>query len=588
MRDQVEEIKEKTDIVSLVGEYVDLRKAGTNFKGLCPFHDEKTPSFMVSPDLQIFKCFGCGESGDVYSFLQKYEGMEFPEALKTLAQKAGVKLKSYDKGKFSQKEKLYKINELALKFYHWTLLNHQSGKKALTYLLKERKLEMDTIKTFKLGYSPDQPPFAMRDYMLKKNKMALEDLQKAGLIYQKGSLVFDRFRGRVIFPLYDHRDNAIGFAGRIMPGAKKELAKYVNTAETPVYHKSETFFGINVTKKDIRKAKTAIITEGELDMISTWQVGIKNTVAIKGSALTKQQVNLLSRYADKIILALDADTAGNEAARKGIVMAQDANLEVEVAKLGKYKDPDDMAKEDPQGLVKALKDTINVWDFLIDLPFAKYSAEEGSGKAKISKELTPILAQIKDDIVKAHYIKKAADKLAVDEQYVRSQLAGQDNLVKANISPFTKSSDNQIQSKSRKQMLEERIVALAVKDLEKIQDQDLMPLIRQKKLKKILSECRALLKNNKGLSVTDLYKKLPQELKLTFSDLFLEETEKIKDLEKEYQETKKQLEIVNLKEKTKEITEKIKKYETKKNYKKLQEQEEKFKKLTYKLNQLLK
>ena len=236
--DQVDEIKQKTNIVSLVGDYVELKKAGRNFKGLCPFHSEKTSSFMVSPELQIYKCFGCNEAGDAYSFLQKHEGMDFPEALKFLADRAGVKLKPATIRRSGEKERMYEINSHAARFYNYILLNHQAGKVALNYLTKNRELSTDSIKTFQLGFSPDVS-FASRKYLVEKKKFGRGELAKAGITYEARGRTFDRFRGRVIFPLMDHRGNTIGFSGRLLPSSKKkDLAKYINSPETPVYHKS--------------------------------------------------------------------------------------------------------------------------------------------------------------------------------------------------------------------------------------------------------------------------------------------------------------------------------------------------------------
>ena len=205
MTDQVEEIKAKTDIVSVIGEYITLKKAGKNYKALCPFHSEKTPSFVVSPEIQYFKCFGCNESGDVIAFLQKYEGMDFYEALKYLADRAGIILQKSSFGEKSFKEKLYQINKFAQQFYHYILLSHSSGQKALSYL-KNRGIGLNTIKIFQLGYSPDIA-FAIKKFIVERKKVQLADLEKVGLIYFKDGRPFDRFHGRIIFPLMDHRDN---------------------------------------------------------------------------------------------------------------------------------------------------------------------------------------------------------------------------------------------------------------------------------------------------------------------------------------------------------------------------------------------
>ena len=410
--DQVEEVKQKTDIVALINEYLPLKKAGRNYRANCPFHGEKTPSFMVSPELQIYKCFGCSESGDAFSFLEKYEGMEFYEALKFLAQRTGVKLKAIGDKQYSEREKLYEINELAGKFYQYILAKHPAGKIARQYVLQKRGLKPETIKTFGIGFAPDIPDLLSK-FLLKK-KYNHYDIEKTGLVFVGRGRVFDRFRGRVTFPLYDHRGNCIGMAGRILPEyERKEVGKYINSPETPVYHKGNVLYGLNATRSEIKREKYAVVVEGEVDLISSWQAGIKNIVAIKGTALTPEQIKVLSRLTSKLVLALDSDLAGDSAARRGIEIAQSQGMEVRVVRTGEYKDPDEFARADPEGLKKAIQTAENVWDFLIEVIFAKHDPNTGEGKAKISREIVPILASIEDKIVQSHYISLVAKKLDV-------------------------------------------------------------------------------------------------------------------------------------------------------------------------------
>ncbi|MDP2861049.1 MAG: DNA primase, partial [bacterium] len=326
MADQIEEVKQKTDIVSLIGEYIEVKKAGRNYKAICPFHSEKTPSFMISPELQIYKCFGCQAGGDCFAFLKEYEGMEFGEALKFLADRAGVKLERISRTDTSEKEKIIEINNLTSRFYQYLLFNSSFGKVALDYLLRERGLKLTTIKEFGLGFSPDSP-IGLKKFLIDKKKFDPRDIERAGIGYPKGGYFIDRLRGRVIFPLLDHRGNTVGFAGRVLPGPnEKETAKYINTPETPVYHKSNLLYALNLTRQNIKRKNIAIVVEGELDAISSWQAGIKNVVAIKGSALTEDQVRLLSRFCKKAILCLDSDIAGDAAARRGVITAQDQGL----------------------------------------------------------------------------------------------------------------------------------------------------------------------------------------------------------------------------------------------------------------------
>lgn len=451
--DQVAEIKGKVDIVELVGEHVLLKRAGRNYKGNCPFHGEKTPSFMVNPELQIFKCFGCGESGDVFSFLQKMEGMDFGEALQNLAKRTGITLTSYKPNPGEEaKDRLIKINVLTAEAYHYLLTEHKSGKKALGYI-KERGLGDEVIKKFRIGYAPDEWQF-LTNFLVHKKKYNSEDLKKCGLIVEGRG--YDRFRNRIMFPLNNQRGQTVGFAGRILSGENQ--AKYVNTSETEIYHKSELLYGLDITRSDIKQADLAIVVEGEIDMIASWQAGVRNVVAIKGSALTEKQVELLRRLCGTIILALDADFAGDAAARRGIEIADKKGMMVKMVKLVGAKDPGDYAISDPEGWKKIVEEAIPVYDFYIESAVARFGLDV-EGKKKIGQELLPILMNISDEIVKAHYIHKLAEVLGVREEDVRNQLVKTPNFAKATSgkqNPMTKV------QKSRREVMAEYLVGLAV------------------------------------------------------------------------------------------------------------------------------
>jgi DNA primase len=588
--DQIEEIKSKTDIVSVIGEYLELKKAGRNYKTNCPFHSEKTPSFNVSPELQIFKCFGCGEAGDVFTFLQKYEGMDFYEALKFLADRAGVKLKKFKSAQTNQKQKLYEINSLANRFYNYVLLKHAAGKFALNYLIKNRELKLDTIKRFQLGYSPDRP-FALKKFLVDKKKIATGDLEKAGIVYVRGGRAVDRFRGRVTFPLFDHRGNITGFAGRILPSERaKKLAKYINTPETEIYHKSRMLYGFDVTKREIRKSGEAIVVEGELDMISSWQAGIKNAVAIKGSALTQEQVKLLSRYAQKLIFAMDSDAAGGIAARRGIEIAEKEGLSVSVANLGKFKDPDEMAREKPDELKLAIKNAVGAWDFIIDFVFSRHKEKGGEKKAKVSREIVPVLASIRDKIVQAHYVKIVAEKLNVPLEAVFQQVAS-DKSIKDTSTPKVETV-SKIKQKTRRELLEERLltVAFAYSTLI-LRRRKIYSLVSTPLIKRILAEFRKFTKERKSFNPGKFASQLPDELVEGYSDMILKDTGDFEQFDKSKSEKEieiliREIEIIDAKESLKEAAQEIREFEAKKQKRKLFISKEKFGKLTKKLMKL--
>jgi len=584
--DQVEEVKQKVDIVSIINEYVPLKKAGRNFKANCPFHQEKTPSFMVSPELQIYKCFGCGESGDVFTFLEKQEGMDFAEALRFLAEKVGVKLKSFQPGVQTEKEKLYNINLDTNNFYQYFLLNHQVGKRALEYLKKDRSLKDETIKTFKIGFSPNVAG-VLKKFLVDKKKFFPKDVERAGTVYFKGNDIVDRFRGRVTFPLYDHRGNIVGFSGRILPWEGKEMAKYINSPETPVYHKSSILFGLNFTKEEIKKAGYAIITEGELDMISPYQAGYKNVIAIKGSALTEEQVRLLSRFTKRIVLALDSDIAGDMAARRGIVIAQKQGLEISVARFGEYKDPDDAIRADPKYFEKCINEAVGVWDFLIDSIFSKYNVDSGEGKQKISGEIVPILASIPDKIVQAHYIEIVSHKLSVPSEAVYGEISETKNEETKEVEKIV--SLPKKEEKTRRQLVEERLLSLAFQgNPEILLNKRVLSLIQTPLPKRILEEYEVFFQKEKKFSSTKFTEKLPKELLDGYADMILKDLEGITEdpalLEKEMGLVLKELSIISIRHKLEELGVKIRELEEKKEFDKLVKFQEKFRELAGKLS----
>ena len=424
----IDEIKSRINIVDLIGKHVKLKKAGRNFKGLCPFHGEKTPSFVVSPDRQIFHCFGCGKGGTIFDFFMEFHHVDFAEALEELATTAGIKLtrSSFAPGESSLKQKLYEVNHLASEYYHYVLTKHPSGQHGLTYL-KNRSISDKSMKTFSLGYSPNSWDGLYN--FLRKKGYDDEIMEKAGLIIRidrqtaSGRGYYDRFRGRVMFTLKDHRGNVVGFAGRVLDPSAKE-AKYINTQETPIYIKSNILYALDVTKDAIQKANEAIVMEGELDVISSFQAGIPNVVAIKGSALTEGHVRLLRRFTERLTFALDSDMAGDAAARRGIEIADHAGLDMKVVTMPSGKDPDDAARENPGLLKKAIKDAEPIYDYFLASVKKRFDLNSTFGKRKASEELMPVIAKIDNPIVQNHYVKKIAalldtSELAIDDSLER-------------------------------------------------------------------------------------------------------------------------------------------------------------------------
>jgi DNA primase len=411
-----DDVKSKLNIVDVIGEKVTLKKSGRNFKGLCPFHNEKTPSFMVNPDRQSFKCFGCGKGGSVIDFIMEYERLDFPEALEELAGRAGITLthRPAESRESRLKKELYTVNQAASDYYHYLLISHPLGEQARLYL-KQRGLTDKIIRTFTLGYSPNSWE-SLRSYLIKK-KFPEELLVTAGLVVKSSRGGYDRFRGRVMFALRDHKGNVAGFSGRVLNPDAKE-AKYINTSETPVYIKGNLLYGLEVTKDAIGKSQEAVIMEGEFDVISSFQAGISNAVAIKGSALTEGHVNLLKRFATKLIFSLDSDLAGDQAARRGIEIAEKAGLDIKVVDNPMGKDPDEAVRENVSAFKKAVEQAIPVYDFYIKSALSRFNPAEAFGKKQISNELFPFLSTIDNPVVQAHYVKKLANILDVPEEAV--------------------------------------------------------------------------------------------------------------------------------------------------------------------------
>jgi DNA primase len=517
----VDEIKSRINIVDFIGKRVTLKKTGRNFKALCPFHNEKTPSFIVSPERQTFHCFGCGKGGDILAFVMEYDHVDFVEALEELAEITGVKLtrRAGETPEAKLKQKIFEVNHLASEYYHYILTKHKLGKKALDYL-KHRGVSDKSVKTFGLGYSPNSWD-ALSSY-LKKKGYEESLLDSAGLaIKRTGGGYYDRFRRRVMFTLKDHRGNVVGFSGRVLDPTAKE-AKYINTSETPVYIKGNTLYGLDVTKSAIQKENEAIVMEGELDLISSFQAGIGNVVAIKGSALTEGHVNLIRRYTEKLAFALDSDVAGDAAARRGIEIADRAGLDMRVVVLPSGKDPDEAVRENPAAVKKAIKDAIPIYDYFISSSVKRFDAGTAFGKKKVSEEVLPMLAKIENPIVQGHYIKKLAKTLDTSEETIAESMRRQAKGAGMSM----KTDEKQTAATTRAQKLETYALALVLQGktaelFEELSDRMSFTDIANPAVGKILTHLKSFLKENNIFLIKDFADSLPVELVSTLDEAFL-------------------------------------------------------------------
>jgi len=418
--DHVEEIKQKIDVVDLISSYLTLKKAGRNYKALCPFHKEKTPSFMVSPEKQIWYCFGCNQGGDIFTFIEKIEGLDFVGTLNLLAERAGVVLDRKEFIKKSKKDKFLEINELANKFFSYILHESKIGQRAKDYLINKRKLKEETIREFSLGYAPDSQT-SLRDFLLKKGYQE-EELLKIGLIAKnyQGRYI-DKFRGRIIFPIENISGKIVAFAGRIFK-ENKNLSfippKYLNSPQSEIYDKSSVLYGLFHTKEFIREKDLAIIVEGYLDVISSYQAGVKNIVASSGTALTAQQVKILSRYTSNIAFAFDQDEAGKAALKRATEITRFDNINVQTVVIKEAKDPDELIQINPEEWKKCADSPLSIIEFYYKDVFDKYNKNSAEDKKKIGREIIPVIANIADLIERAHWVKKLSNDLDIDEKYI--------------------------------------------------------------------------------------------------------------------------------------------------------------------------
>ncbi|MBU4210635.1 DNA primase [Patescibacteria group bacterium] len=565
MDNQVEEIKNKLDIVNVISQYLTLKKRGRHFLACCPFHGEKTPSFTVSPELQIFKCFGCGKGGDIFTFLQEYEKIDFREALEILAKQAGITLKrsaeftqSYD-----QKKKILEINNLLSHFYHFVLTKHDQGKQALNYLNK-RQISSKTINTFKIGYSP-QNSNSLLNFLSKKGYKP-QELIASGTFGQSYNRLYDRFRHRLVFPLINHRDQIVAFSGRILPSSgDQKLAKYINSPETDLYHKGGMFFGLNLARNHIRKKDSVIVVEGEFDMISPFQAGIKNIVALKGTAFTQDQLRLLKRYTENLVLSFDSDFAGTLAARKSIELADSIGFNIKVLDLkNKYKDPDEAVLTDLPFFKKQVKHSLSIWDYLIRSAVSNFGIDTDKGKKQILSFTLPFLAKIDNSVIKSDYLRKLAAELGVDKNAVAQEA---DKLSKPNANNNSVASISFIHKPSqeilRTEKLEEYLLVLLFSAQNPIEllkeispETDLDQILSMVKFKTVLN----LLSKQKNFIAISFSKKLPPELKDIFASIYISATANQFDQEKillEINKVIKNIKLVNLKTTLKELSLKI-------------------------------
>ncbi len=418
----LEEIRNRCDIVDIISEYVPLKPAGKGFKALCPFHEEKTPSFMISTEKQLFHCFGCGEGGNVFNFVMKFEKVDFFEAVKMLAKKAGVILPADEKKEnllYRQKERMYKLNSLAANYFRECLFRAPRGKKIINYL-KKRGINDKTVEKYRLGYAPDK--WDVLTNFLKKKGYSYEELIKAGLIKKskiEGKYI-DYFRDRIIFPIFNVQGKIIGFGGRVLDDS---MPKYINSPETLIYNKGSNLYSLNFAKEDIRKKNRVIVVEGYTDILIVQQYGFNNGVASLGTALTTKQIELIKRFTDTVLIAYDADSAGNMATLRSLDLLIKAGLEIKVIALPQGNDPADfLIKKGNKAFQSLIDSSLSLMNYKLKLLYAKYSINTIEGKVKIIKEILPTLNVIDNEVELRAQIKKISEELKLSEEAILIEL----------------------------------------------------------------------------------------------------------------------------------------------------------------------
>src|SRR3990167_1176183 len=430
MEDNVSKIKDRLSVVDVISSYIKVQKAGMNFKARCPFHNEKTPSFYISPERQIWHCFGCQKGGDIFGFVKEIEGVEFPEALRVLAQRAGIQLESFNPAVHDLKSLLFEISETAARFFEKQLHYSPMGKKALSYL-KDRGLNEDTIKEFRLGFAPDDW-YALGNF-LRDCGYKEKDIIDAGLSLKRddGSDIYDRFRSRIIFPISDVNDQILGFTGRIFSaeggpasGGGVELAKYINSPQTLIYDKSRVLYGLNKSKQEARKSDRCLLVEGNMDVIMSYQAGVRNVAATSGTALTPSHLQLLQRYTRNLDFCFDTDQAGLVATRRGIGLAlsQNFNIKIVPIKDPECKDPADYVKKFGNKWQEAVQSAKPVIDFYFDNLKSSLDLASVEGKKALIANLGPLIKRLASKVETSHWISKLAAVLKTKEEAVEADI----------------------------------------------------------------------------------------------------------------------------------------------------------------------
>ncbi len=450
LMDEVAEIKERLGVAEVVASYVQLKPAGRNMKGVCPFHNEKTPSMMVSAEKGIWHCFGCGEGGDIFKFVMKMEGLDFRQALEVLAKRAGVELKSRGPSNTKLKDRLKAAMTLAVKYYQLSLTKNP---RALDYM-KQRGLTKQSILDFRLGYAPVTQS-GLTTFMTKQG-FTIAELNQAGLTGQRDNRTFDMFRGRITFPISNERGEPVGIAARILdPTATGP--KYFNTPQTLIYDKGRVLYGFHLAKEAVKQHDELVIVEGNMDVVASHQAGVKQVVASSGTALTLDQLKMVGRLTKNVKLAFDQDAAGLRATERAIDLSQQLNLTLSVVDMAGAKDPDELIKQKPELWQTAVSEAKYVMDWLFERHAAGSDLASALGKRSFTDQIIPVLKYLRDPVEQEHYIKLLAERVDGEPAVIKEKLSQAEPKPVRQMEAKEKADPLQL---SREEVVEENLLAL--------------------------------------------------------------------------------------------------------------------------------
>ena len=547
MSDTAQLIKDKLDIVDFLKEYLKLSPAGKNYKALCPFHKEKTPSFMISPDRGVWHCFGCAAGGDIIKFLMLFENLEFYDALKILAEKAGIEMRTISNRDFHAHNNLYKVTEAAKDFFKKELI---AAPAARQYLL-DRGLKEETIQEFELGLAPASSDILMRHLIgLGFNVL---DLEKAGLVSKNNRGVYwDWFRSRVMFPIHNHLGKVIGFTGRVLPGQENaNVGKYVNSPETPIFQKSKILYGLYRAKNDIRQSGTAVLVEGQMDCLMAWQDGIKNVVATSGTALTQDHLAVLRRISDSLVIGFDSDEGGKAATERAIDLAGAMDFNTKVMLISGYKDPAELVQKEPGRLGDLVSGALPAMQYYFYKYINSLKDVQIFEKKKGIRAVLSKIAILGSAVERSCWLKELSGLTGIEEPVLTEEMA------QVKISGFTSSErvDQEAvkESVSRKDLICQRIIALSLNRKEfhdsVASHQEYFSPLYQNVSAKLLNSSQALQENAEVDNLISLI-----NLRSGFDSQNSDETK----IAAEFQELLRQLKKLNFKERSQKLVEHIK------------------------------